>query len=99
MVRMSVPVYDSTTNGRIQYAGVLPILRSAKDDPDEENTLATALFELNLNDGSVQLQIFDREHSLPVRTLTVCPEGPVGGQVSQLAMLYPQEGQNLNTRA
>lgn len=52
-------------------AGALPILRSARDDPDEENTLATALFELDLDEGSVQLQIFDREHPLPVRTLSV----------------------------
>eukprot|EP00903_Cladosiphon_okamuranus_P006153 g6054.t1 len=51
--------------------GELPILRSAKDDPDEENTLATGLFELNLDDASVELQIFERDRSFPVRTLTV----------------------------
>lgn len=66
-------MYLSTCQDTEEYffAGALPILRSARDDPDEENTLATALFELNLDDGSVQLKVFDRDHSLPVRTLTV----------------------------
>ena len=60
------PTKTKTSRG----AGALPILRSAWDDPDEENTLATALFELSLDDASVQLQVFDRDSSLPVRTLT-----------------------------
>jgi hypothetical protein len=36
---------------------VLPIYRLAADDPDEENTLATAVFTLDAN--HVRWQIFD----------------------------------------
>ncbi|MBO1111035.1 C45 family autoproteolytic acyltransferase/hydolase [Bordetella petrii] len=39
--------------------GNLPILRRAADDPDEENTLATAVFALD--DEHVTLRIYDRK--------------------------------------
>ncbi|MDM9557821.1 C45 family autoproteolytic acyltransferase/hydolase [Bordetella petrii] len=39
--------------------GDLPILRQAADDPDEENTLATAVFELD--EQHVALRIYDRK--------------------------------------
>ena len=38
--------------------GPLPVLRRAADDPDQENTLATALFEMG--DGSLTLHVHDR---------------------------------------
>ncbi len=41
--------------------GDLPILRCDKNDPDEENTLATALFEMR--DGQVTLRVYDRQDS------------------------------------
>lgn len=43
----------------LDEAGELPILRCAANDPDEENTLATALFELR--EGTVNLRIYDRK--------------------------------------
>jgi len=39
--------------------GALPILRTARDDPDDENTLATALFEIT--DDAVVLRVHDRK--------------------------------------
>ncbi|EHK67126.1 C45 family autoproteolytic acyltransferase/hydolase [Achromobacter arsenitoxydans] len=39
--------------------GALPILRTARDDPDDENTLATAIFEIR--DGEVVLRVYDRK--------------------------------------
>jgi len=39
--------------------GKLPILRTARDDPDGENTLATAIFEIR--DGEVVLRVHDRK--------------------------------------
>lgn len=39
--------------------GNLPILRRAADDPDEENTLATAVF--TLDDAHVTLKVYDRK--------------------------------------
>ncbi|WP_144635734.1 C45 family autoproteolytic acyltransferase/hydolase [Bordetella genomosp. 13] len=42
----------------LDSAGDLPLLRTASDDPDGENTLATALFELR--DGGVTLRVYDR---------------------------------------
>ena len=39
--------------------GELPILRTAQDDPDEENTLATAIFEIR--EGEVVLRVHDRK--------------------------------------
>jgi len=39
--------------------GALPILRRAPDDPDDENTLATAVFALD--DEHVTLRIYDRK--------------------------------------
>ncbi|MFJ3460446.1 C45 family autoproteolytic acyltransferase/hydolase [Achromobacter spanius] len=39
--------------------GKLPILRTAKDDPDDENTLATAMFEIT--DDAVALRVYDRK--------------------------------------
>jgi len=39
--------------------GKLPILRTAKDDPDDENTLATAMFEIT--DEAVVLRVYDRK--------------------------------------
>jgi predicted choloylglycine hydrolase len=39
--------------------GKLPILRTAKDDPDDENTLATAMFEIT--DETVVLRVYDRK--------------------------------------
>jgi len=38
--------------------GALPVLRCAADDPDQENTLATALFEMR--DGRLTLRVHDR---------------------------------------
>lgn len=40
-------------------SGDLPILRTAKDDPDDENTLATAIFEIR--DDEVTLRVYDRK--------------------------------------
>lgn len=39
--------------------GELPILRTAPDDPDDENTLATAVFEIR--DDEVTLRVYDRK--------------------------------------
>ena len=39
--------------------GELPILRTAPDDPDDENTLATAVFEIQENE--VTLRVYDRK--------------------------------------
>ena len=39
--------------------GKLPILRTGKDDPDDENTLATAMFEIT--DEAVVLRVYDRK--------------------------------------
>lgn len=39
--------------------GDLPILRTDRDDPDGENTLATAIFEIG--DGEVTLRVYDRK--------------------------------------
>ncbi|WIP01106.1 C45 family autoproteolytic acyltransferase/hydrolase [Bordetella pertussis] len=50
--------------------GELPILRCSADDPDEENTLATALFEMR--DGGLTLQVHDRRDQ-PALRVTVCP--------------------------
>ncbi|MDQ8032762.1 peptidase C45 [Bordetella genomosp. 1] len=52
--------------------GALPILRRAADDPDGENTLATACFRMD--GGQVELAIYDRQ-SEPVQRLTL-PAGP-----------------------
>ncbi|CAM4089302.1 C45 family autoproteolytic acyltransferase/hydolase [Bordetella tumulicola] len=45
--------------------GPLPILRCAANDPDEENTLATAVFELD--DEHVNLRIYDRKKTVAQR--------------------------------
>ncbi len=43
----------------LDASGELPILRTDPQDPDdEENTLATALFELR--DGRLSLRVYDR---------------------------------------
>ncbi len=39
--------------------GELPILRTGADDPDEENTLATAVFEIR--EAEVTLRVYDRK--------------------------------------
>lgn len=58
--------------------GPLPVLRTDPDDPDDENTLATALFEIAYRDGSfVKLKIFDRQSCLrPIQVLN-CIQAPV----------------------
>ena len=42
-----------------RYRGALPILRTDRRDPDGENTLATAVFEIG--DGEVTLRVYDRK--------------------------------------
>lgn len=44
--------------------GDLPILRTAADDPDEENTLATAVFEIR--DPDVTLRVYDRRNKAEI---------------------------------
>jgi hypothetical protein len=39
--------------------GELPILRTSPDDPDDENTLATAVFEIG--ESEVTLRVYDRK--------------------------------------
>lgn len=49
---------DCVVGALLDQAGELPILRTQKTDPDGENTLATALFELR--DGGITLRVYDR---------------------------------------
>ncbi|SAI74753.1 acyl-coenzyme A:6-aminopenicillanic-acid-acyltransferase [Bordetella ansorpii] len=49
---------DNVVGALLDNAGDLPILRMDKHDPDAENTMATALFELR--DGGVTLRVYDR---------------------------------------
>ena len=49
-------------------SGPLPILRRAPDDPDDENTLATACFRMD--GGQVTLAVHDRQ-ALPAQTIVL----------------------------
>jgi len=59
---------DTVVAALLDEQGPLPILRRAPDDPDQENTLATALFEMR--DGGLALRIHDRSPE-PVLTLPI----------------------------
>ena len=47
-----------------QHDPLLPIYRLSPDDPDEENTLATAIFTLSATQVAWQVFTLDRENAV-----------------------------------